>query len=165
MRISALAMGSMLFFLALAGAVAQAQDQGRDRDNRNQGQDQNSQNQYRNGQNQQGSYGGDQQRQDQPRFDDRDRQISRDWYNQHQDHRPKGLRDRDRMSPQYESQLRDGYVLDRDMRKRIHSLPRDYYRQLPPAPRGYRYVLLDGHACLIDNDYRVHDVIHFELNF
>jgi hypothetical protein len=157
MRISLLAAGTTLLFFALAGGATQAQDQGRDRDDRNQGQDQNSQNRDRNGQNQQGS--------DQPRFDDHDRQVSRDWYNQHQNHRPKGLRDRDRMSPQYESQLREGYVLDRDMRRRIHSLPADYYRQLPPAPRGYRYVLLDGHACLIDNDYRVHDVIHFELNF
>jgi hypothetical protein len=29
----------------------------------------------------------------------------------------------------------------------------------------YRYVFIGGHACLIDSRYRVHDVIHFELNF
>ena len=28
-----------------------------------------------------------------------------------------------------------------------------------------RYVFIGGHACLIDSRYRVHDVIHFELNF
>jgi hypothetical protein len=34
-----------------------------------------------------------------------------------------------------------------------------------PPPRGYRYVFIGGHACLIDSGYRVHDVIHFELNY
>jgi Ni/Co efflux regulator RcnB len=67
--------------------------------------------------------------------------------------------------PQHESRLQEGAVLDRDMRSRIHPLPADSYRHLPPPPRGYRYVFIGGDACLIDSGYRVHDVIHFELSF
>jgi len=103
--------------------------------------------------------------QDHARFDDHDRQVSRDWYNEHHDHPPMGLRERDRLAPGYEGRLQNGYVMDHYMRSRIYPVPADYYRQLPPPPRGYRYVFVGGHAVLIDGDYRVHDVIHFELNF
>ena len=145
--------GSMLFFLALSGSAMRAQDR-RDDQNR---QDQNRNDQYRPDQNRQG--------QDHSRFDDHDRQVSRDWYNQHHDRPPAGLRDRDRLRPEYESRLRDGYVLDRNMRRMVYPVPSDYYRRLPPPPRGYRYVFVGGHVVLIDNGYRVHDVIHFEMNF
>ena len=140
--------GSMLFVFAVAGGAVQAQDHGPDRDH--QDQDHHDQNH-----NDQGH----------SRFDDHDRQVSRDWYHQHHDHPPIGLRDRDRLPPEYESRLHEGYVLDRTMRGRIHPIPADYDRQLPPAPHGYRYVFIGGHAVLIDDGYRVHDVIHFELNF
>jgi hypothetical protein len=69
------------------------------------------------------------------------------------------------LTPEYESRLREGDVLDRDMRRMIHPIPPDYYRRLPPPPRGYRYFFIGRHACLIDSGYRVHDVIHLELNF
>jgi Ni/Co efflux regulator RcnB len=148
--------GSTLFLLALTGGAMQAQDRGQDQDHHDQARhDENQHNQYRS----------DQRGQDHSRFDDHDRQVSRDWYNEHHDHPPVGLRDRDRLTPQYESRLREGAVLDRDMRRRIHAVPDDYYRRLPPPPRGYRYVFIGGHTCLIDDSYRVHDVIHFELNF
>jgi Ni/Co efflux regulator RcnB len=153
--------GSMLFFLALSGSAMRAQDrrddQNRPDQNRN---DQNRNDQNRNDQNRQG-----QNRQEHSRFDDHDRQVSRDWYNQHHDRPPAGLRDRDRLRPEYESRLREGYVLDRDMRRMVYPVPSDYYRRLPPPPRGYRYVFIGGHMVLIDNGYRVHDVIHFEMNF
>jgi Ni/Co efflux regulator RcnB len=155
--------GSMLFFLALTGSAMQAQDR---RD------DQNRQDQNRNDQDRNGQYSPDQNRQDQnrqgqdhSRFDDHDRQVSRDWYNQHHNRPPAGLRDRDRLRPEYESRLREGYVLDRNMRRMVYPVPADYYRRLPPPPRGYRYVFIGGHMVLIDNGYRVHDVIHFEMNF
>jgi Ni/Co efflux regulator RcnB len=152
--------GSILFLLAASSGVMRAQDRGQDQDRRDQGgydqgrQDQNHHDEYRSDQ-----------RQEHSRFDDHDRQVTRDWYNEHRDHRARGLRDRDRLSPEYESRLREGDVLDRDMRRRIYPVPPDYYRRLPPQPRGYRYVFIGGHACLIDSGYRVHDVIHFELNY
>ena len=148
--------GSALFLLALTGVAVQAQDRGQDQEHRDQGRhDQDHHDQYRD----------DQRGQDHSRFDDHDRQASRDWYNEHHDRRPMGLRDRDQLAPEYESRLREGYVLDRNMRRRIYSVPDGYYRRLPPPPRGYRYIFIGGHAVLIDNGYRVHDVIHFELNF
>jgi Ni/Co efflux regulator RcnB len=156
MKVRSLMTGSMLFLLALTGGSMRAQDRGQGRDNHDQ---------VRHDQGQHGQYRDDQRGQDHSRFDDHDRQISRDWYNQQQKRRPRGLRDRDRLAPRYESQLREGYVLDRYMRGRIYPVPGDYYRRLPPPPRGYRYVFIGGHTVLIDNGYRVHDVIHFELGF
>jgi hypothetical protein len=32
------------------------------------------------------------------------------------------------------------------------------------CPRHYRYVIVGGHICLIDDSFHVSDVIHFELN-
>jgi len=152
--------GSILFLFALSGVAMQAQDRGQDQDHQDQGRHDRG-----NNRNQSIQYRDDQQRQDHSRFDDHDRQVTHDWYNEHRDHPPAGLRDRDRLTQEYESRLREGDVLDRDMRRRIHPIPVDYYRRLPPPPRGYRYVFIGGHTCLIDSGYRVHDVIHFELNF
>lgn len=140
-----------MLVLALTGGAIHAQDRGQDQDRHDQDHyDQDHRDQ-------------DHHDQDHSRFDDHDRQESRDWYNQHRNHLPPGLRDRDRLPPQYESRIREGYVLDRNMRRMVHPVPADYYRRLPPPPRGYRYVFLGGHTVLIDGGYRVHDVIHFEL--
>jgi hypothetical protein len=101
---------------------------------------------------------------DHRRFDDHDRQAAHGWYTEHHDRLPEGLRDRDRLSPEFESRLREGEVLDLDLRHRIHPVPHDLLERLPPCPRHYRYVIIGGHICLIDNGYRVFDIIHFELN-
>jgi Ni/Co efflux regulator RcnB len=161
MKVRLWIVGTTLFLLALTGGAMRAQDRGQDQDH----QDRDRRDQGRNDQDHHDQYRDDQHREDHSRFDDHDRQASRDWYNEHHDHPPLGLRDRDRLAPEYESRLREGYVLDRNMRRRIYSVPDDYYRRLPPPPRGYRYVFIGGHAVLIDDGYRVHDVIHFELNF
>ena len=168
MKTSLLTAGSILFLLVSSSVAIKAQDHGQDQDRHDQdrhdqGQDRNDQG--RHDQYQSNQHRDDQRGQDHSRFDDHDRQVTHDWYNEHHGRPPVGLRDRDRLSPQYESRLREGDVLDRDMRRRIHPIPADYYRRLPAPPRGYRYVFIGGHACLIDSDYRVHDVIHFELNY
>ena len=152
MKVRLLMTGSMLFVFALTGGAIRAQDRGQDQD--------------RHDQDQRGRQRDDQRGQDHSRFDDHDRQVSRDWYDQRHDHLPMGLRERDRLAPEYESRAScDGYVLDGEMRRRMYPVPADYYRRLPPPPRGYRYVFIGGHTVLIDGGYRVHDVIHFELNF
>ena len=94
------------------------------------------------------------------RFDDHDRQVTRTWYDSHQRALPAGFRAADRFSPEVELQFQEGYVIDRPMRGEIHSVPSDLLRLLAPAPRTYRYVVIDGHVALIDKDYRVRDVIH-----
>jgi hypothetical protein len=101
---------------------------------------------------------------DHPRFEDHDRQAARGWYNEHHDRLPEGLRDRDRLPPELESRLQVGVLLDHDMRHRIHPVPAELIERLPPCPPHYRYVIIGGHICLIDEGFHVFDVIHFELN-
>jgi Ni/Co efflux regulator RcnB len=103
-----------------------------------------------------------QNRQYHTRFDQHDQQITRDWYNQHHDNAPVGLREQDRVSSDRESQFQQGNVLPRDLQRQEHPIPRDLYRQLPPPPRNHRYVAVGGHVVQLDNRHRVQDVIHLE---
>ena len=101
--------------LALTGSAALAQDRGQP-----------------NGQNQQGH----------TQFDEHDQQVTRDWYNQNQAHPPAGLRNQDRLSADEESRLREGAVLDNDLRRKVHRAPPDLSRRLPPPPSNHRYVTI-----------------------
>lgn len=158
MKIRQFMTGGLLCLFAVTASAARAQDHGQDQNQQSQdqhGQYQNGQDHYNQDHHDPNNYG----------FNDHDRQVSREWYNEHHDHPPMGLRERDRLSPEYEARLHEGYVFDHYMRSRMYPVPADYYRRLPPPPRGYRYVFVGGHAVLIDGNYRVHDVIHFELGF
>jgi hypothetical protein len=106
----------------------------------------------------------DRNRENDHRFRDHDRRAAHDWYDRHRDHPPAGFRQRDFLAPEYESRMRIGYVLDPDMRRMARPVPEDLLYQLPPCPRHYRYVVIGGHVCLVDGGYRIHDVIHMELN-
>jgi hypothetical protein len=94
------------------------------------------------------------------RFDDNDRRVTYAWYGDHQRNPPAGFRSRDRFAPDVEVQFREGYVLDRRQRGQAHSVPSTLLRLLFPAPRGYRYVVINDHLILIDGGFRVFDVIH-----
>jgi Ni/Co efflux regulator RcnB len=102
----------------------------------------------------------DQDRGGHTQFDDHDQQVARDWYKEHRDHQPAGFRDNDRLSSDEESRLREGEVLDRNLRKKVHSAPHDLTRRLPPPPRNHRYVAIGGHVGLVDDKNRVKAVIH-----
>ena len=102
----------------------------------------------------------DQRDQGHTQFDDKDRQTTSDWYNKNKDHPPAGLRSQDRLSSDQESRLREGAVLDQDLRRRVHPVPEGLRRRLPPPPRDHRYVAIGGHVGLIDNHYQVKAVIH-----
>jgi Ni/Co efflux regulator RcnB len=93
-------------------------------------------------------------------FNDRDQQAARDWYNQHRDRPPVGFRNEDRLSADEEASFREGVVLDRHLRRKMHSAPHDLVRQLPPPEHGHRYVVIGGHVGLIDNRNHVKAVIH-----
>jgi len=97
-------------------------------------------------------------------FDSHDQQVARDWYNQHQDHPAAGLRSQDRLSADQESRMREGSVLDKDMRRQVHPAPPDLARRLPPPPTHHRYVAVGGHIGMIDNGYQVKAVIHLHEN-
>src|SRR5947209_6238037 len=62
----------------------------------------------------------EQNRQDHSKFDDHDQQVTRDWYKQHHNDAPVGLRDRDRLSSEEESRLRPGSTLDSRLRTKAH---------------------------------------------
>jgi len=97
-------------------------------------------------------------------FDDHDQQVTRDWYNQNQAHPPAGLRNQDRLSAAEESRLREGVVLDKGLRRKVHPAPPDLSRRLPHPPSDHRYVVIGGHVGLIDNNYQVKAVIHLHDN-
>jgi Ni/Co efflux regulator RcnB len=97
-------------------------------------------------------------------FDDHDQQVTRDWYGQHKDHPPAGLRNEDRLSAEEESRLQEGAVLDKGLRRKVHSAPRELTRQLPPPAHNHRYVAIGGHVALIDNRNHVKSVIHVHEN-
>jgi hypothetical protein len=97
-------------------------------------------------------------------FDDHDQQVAHDWYNQHQAHPPAGLRNQDRLSADEESRLHEGVVMDKDLRRKVHTAPPDLTRQFPPPPSDHRYVAIGGHIGLIDNKFQVKAVIHLHDN-
>ena len=145
-----------IWLLCLAATVVLSGSAPSARQNRN--------DQYGN-QNRNQQSGSDQNRQDHTKFDDHDQQVTRDWYKQHHDNAPVGLRDSDRLSPDEESRLRPGSTLDSRLRTKAHPLPPDLSRELPPPPRDSRYVAVGGHVAQVDRRNRVQDVIHLELNF
>jgi Ni/Co efflux regulator RcnB len=99
-------------------------------------------------------------RHDSTQFNDHDRQVTQDWYKQHQRNAPRGLRSQDRLSSEQEARLQAGRPLDRDLRRRTYAVPSDLRRHLPPAPRDHRYVTIGGHVVLVDGRNVVRDVIH-----
>jgi Ni/Co efflux regulator RcnB len=102
-------------------------------------------------------------RQDRTQFNDHDRQVTQDWYKQHQRNAPRGLRSQDRLSAQQEARLQRGRTLDADLRKHSYAVPSDLRRHLPPAPRGHRYVSIGGHVVLVDGRNVISDFIR--INF
>jgi Ni/Co efflux regulator RcnB len=95
------------------------------------------------------------------KFDDRDRQAAREWLNEHRENLPQGFREQDRLSPDQESRLQPGVILDSDTRRRIRPAPVDLLRRLPPPARHYRYAAVDDHILLVeDRTWSVSDIIH-----
>ena len=110
---------------------------------------------------QRGTTQGNQNRQGSMQFDNNARQTTQDWYKQRQNHQPVGLRSQDRLSPAQESRLQPGRPLDPDLRRRVHAVPSDLSRRLPPPPPNHRYVAIGGHVGLVDNVTQIlRDVIH-----
>jgi Ni/Co efflux regulator RcnB len=95
------------------------------------------------------------------KFNEKQRQHATTYYNQNRNHE---VFKQDNWNNDYENRLQPGYVLDEDMRRMSRPAPDDMIRGLGRPPRGYRYVVIGGHVVLIDDGYRVHDMIHFEVN-
>jgi hypothetical protein len=95
-------------------------------------------------------------------FDNRDRQVASDWYKSH----PEGFKNEEGADwhAAWEPNLHSGFVLTSDMRAAIHRVPAALETQFGPAPDGYRFVVIGDHVLLIDNDFRIHDVLHLEID-
>ena len=114
-----------------------------------------------------GAWAQDNREQDRNQFNDHDRQVTRDWHNQHQKYPARGLRPQDRLTPAQESRLERGREFDRDLRRQAHYAPADLRRRLPPPPRNHVYVVIGGNIALVDSVHhivrdviRLHEDIH-----
>ncbi len=133
---------------ALAAGGVHAQDRDRDRDRYDQG-------------------GGD--RRDQGRdadqhrhFDDRDRQVLNDWYRDHSDQLEQARNGDRRDDADIERRLQNGNQLDPDMRRWSRPVPQDLASRLGPLPQYWRYVMLGYHLCIVDDNWTIRDVYHFD---
>ena len=97
-------------------------------------------------------------------FAERDRQIANNYYVHNRQQLPPGLRDQDRLPPDRDQRLQPGYVIDRNDRPRLYPAPAPLVRTFSPPPQGYRYVTFGGHIILVDDGYRVADVIRLQIN-
>jgi Ni/Co efflux regulator RcnB len=91
---------------------------------------------------------------------DSQQQVASEWYNQHQNNLPEGLRPEDRLSAEQESRLRVGATLDNDLRDKVRPAPADLAAHLAPPPPDHRYVAVGGHVGLIDKNFQVKAVIN-----
>ena len=99
------------------------------------------------------------------RFADHDRTGANNWAYHIRNALPAGLRASDRLPPDQQARFGPGYVIDRNMRARVYPAPVALVRTFAPAPRGYRYVVYGGQVVLVDDGYRVADVISFNISF
>jgi len=150
-------------FLAMSATVAVAQGRGQDR---RPGTD--PPRESSNGANSQGGHTpneADRQVIQQQQFNDNDRQVTREWYQQHQRNPGRGWRQRDRLSPAMQGRLRRGQRLDPQLRRQMVWLPPELSRRYAPAPVGYRYAIIGGNVVMLDSGYEVRDVFTISLHF
>ena len=93
-------------------------------------------------------------------FSDKDRKAIQTWFDANQKNPPAGLKAGDRPSSPVEAKFKQGLVLDSALRDLIHPVPTDLLHMLAPPPGVYRYAIVDWHFVLIDDSYRIFDVIH-----
>jgi len=97
-------------------------------------------------------------------YGDHDRDAMRAWYNEHHDHLPPGLRDRDRLPPELERRLVVRGILPVELRNRVYPCPEELERRLPPPPPGCAHVVIGGHIVVMNRvNFQIVDVFHFEL--
>ncbi len=95
-------------------------------------------------------------------FDDRDRKAAHDYYDHHRDyfHHEEGRY----WHSSWETNIHEGFVFTPEMRKAWRPVPHDLLVRLGPCPSGYRYGIIGDHIVLVDGNWRIHDVLHLEVN-
>ena len=93
-----------------------------------------------------------------------DREVMREWYDDHQSNPPPGLAKRDRLPPGLEKQLVRRGTLPPGVQKRLQPCPEELERRLPPPPPDCAHVLIGGHIVLVNRRTNVVlDIVHFEI--
>jgi hypothetical protein len=95
------------------------------------------------------------------RFTDRDIHIIRDWYRDHPEQVQWAER-QERFTGNVEDRLRPGDFLDRDIRRMSHPVPDDLEFGLDPLPRYWRYTIVADHIMIVDDEWRIRDIYHFD---
>jgi len=139
------------------GGTAYSQGRG-SQDNRNDRNQNNNQNQGDRGQvqNDRGNY---------HRFDDRDRRTFQSWYNTRRRNPPQGFRDSDRLPPDLDAKIGNGFRVGPELAPYYRPVPYDLARRMPLPPRGFKYVMLGDRIVLLDNRDTVRDGFSFHFNF
>lgn len=91
-----------------------------------------------------------------------DRAYLDDWYRGHRGHLTVEFEGRDHWRPQYEQRIVTGYVVEPELRRWAHPAPVEFEAHLGQLPRGYRYVVIGDHICVVDDGWRVYDVYHLD---
>ena len=95
-------------------------------------------------------------------YKDRDREVMRSWYDNHQSNLPPGLAKKDRLPPGLERQLVRRGALPPGLQKRLQPCPEELERRLPPPPPECAHVLISGHIVLLNRRTNVIvDIFHF----
>jgi hypothetical protein len=98
-------------------------------------------------------------------FAAQERQAAEQWSRQHRAAPPRGFRREDRLPPAYETRIAPGFVFDAYARQRSYPAPVEMVRTFSPPPPGFRYLVIGGNVVLVDDGYRVQDVIRLQINF
>ena len=99
---------------------------------------------------------------DHRQFNDHDRDVLRDWYRDHAD-RLEPDRGGERWNNEdVERHLQVGSVIESDFRRWSRPVPDELVNRLGPLPRYWRYVLLGYNVCMVDDEWHVRDVYHFD---
>jgi hypothetical protein len=103
-----------------------------------------------------------QEHRDHDHFDDHDRHEARDYYDHHHEyfHHEEGRY----WHKEWEPNIHEGFVFTPEMRRAYRPVPHDLLVRLGPVPHGYRYVIIGDHVVLVDDGWRIHDVLHFDVN-
>jgi hypothetical protein len=95
-------------------------------------------------------------------FDDHDREALRDWYRDHSDRFEPGARGQRWDNEDIERHLQVDRVFDDDMRRWARPVPEEVASRLGPLPRDWRYMMIGYNICIVDRDWTIRDVFHFD---
>ncbi len=84
------------------------------------------------------------------RYSRQNRREFQSWYLGHQSNLPPGLAKKDRLPPGLERQLRVRGTLPPGLEDRVHPLPEEWVRVLPPPPPDCEHVAIGGRIVLLN---------------